>query len=52
MMSDLHALLRLATKEKDISPKMPKNESLIFFIEKLDSEPNVFVEDFLLLLIE
>ena len=37
-------LFVLASKEKDISAKMPLNESFIFFIEKLDCEPHVFKE--------
>ena len=44
MLDTENELFVLAGKEKDISAKMPLNESFIFFIEKLDSEPHVFKE--------
>lgn len=52
MTGDLHNLFLLATKEKDISSKMPNDHSLAFFIEQLDSEPDVFQEVIPFILIE
>lgn len=44
MSDEVRDIAVFATKLKDISAKIPFNESLFIFINKLDCEPDVFKE--------